>query len=68
MNVDSSKAMGNGPIVDSSISTSSKQFIENGGCIRNDFSFPTGGFPSLRLPVVVSNPECLFLTFEAENS
>ncbi|KAA3486571.1 Serine/threonine phosphatase 2A 55 kDa regulatory subunit B beta-like protein [Gossypium australe] len=52
MNVDSSKAMGNGPIVDSSISTSSKQFIENGGCIRNDFSFPTGGFPSLRLPVV----------------
>ncbi|MBA0622384.1 hypothetical protein Godav_007933 [Gossypium davidsonii] len=54
MNVDSSKAMGNGPIVDSSISTSSKQFIENGGCIRNDFSFPTGGFPSLRLPVVTS--------------
>ncbi|KAH1067448.1 hypothetical protein J1N35_032435 [Gossypium stocksii] len=54
MNVDSSKAMGNGPIVDSSISTSSKQFIENGGCIRNDFSFPTGGFPSLCLPVVTS--------------
>ncbi|TYI79810.1 hypothetical protein E1A91_D05G047100v1 [Gossypium mustelinum] len=54
MNVDSSKAMGNGPIVDSSISTSSKQFIENGGCIRNDFSFPTGGFPSLHLPVVTS--------------
>ncbi|MBA0744908.1 hypothetical protein Gogos_007508 [Gossypium gossypioides] len=54
MNVDSSKAMGNGPIVDSSISTSSKQFIENGGCIRSDFSFPTGGFPSLRLPVVTS--------------
>nr|KJB54713.1 hypothetical protein B456_009G046000 [Gossypium raimondii] len=51
MNMDSSKAMGNGPIVDSSISTSSKQFIENGGYIRNDFSFPTGGFPSLRLPV-----------------
>ncbi|PPD86929.1 hypothetical protein GOBAR_DD16132 [Gossypium barbadense] len=54
MNVDSSKAMGNGPIVDSSISTSSKQFIENGGCMRNDFSFPTGGFPSLHLPVVTS--------------
>ncbi|MBA0846254.1 hypothetical protein Goarm_022203 [Gossypium armourianum] len=54
MNVDFSKAMGNGPIVDSSISTSSKQFIENGGCVRNDFSFPTGGFPSLRLPVVTS--------------
>ncbi|MBA0594184.1 hypothetical protein Gorai_011099, partial [Gossypium raimondii] len=54
MNMDSSKAMGNGPIVDSSISTSSKQFIENGGYIRNDFSFPTGGFPSLRLPVVTS--------------
>ncbi|KAG4117206.1 hypothetical protein ERO13_D12G214750v2, partial [Gossypium hirsutum] len=62
MNVDSTKAMGNGPIVGSSISTSSKQYIANGGCTSNDFSFPTGGFPSLYLPVVVVvNPECLFV-------
>ncbi|PPD78350.1 hypothetical protein GOBAR_DD24726 [Gossypium barbadense] len=62
MNVDSTKAMGNGPIVGSSISTSSKQYIANGGCTSNDFSFPTGGFPSLHLPVVVVvNPECLFV-------
>ncbi|PPD85071.1 hypothetical protein GOBAR_DD17990 [Gossypium barbadense] len=52
MNVDSTKAMGNGPIVGSSISTSSKQYIANGGCTSNDFSFPTGGFPSLHLPLV----------------
>ncbi|PPD70670.1 hypothetical protein GOBAR_DD32451 [Gossypium barbadense] len=55
MNVDSTKAMGNGPIVGSSISTSSKQHIANGGCTSNDFSFPTGGFPSLHLPVVTSH-------------
>ncbi|KAB2035923.1 hypothetical protein ES319_D04G186800v1, partial [Gossypium barbadense] len=62
MNVDSTKSMGNGPIVGSSISTSSKQYIANGGCTSNDFSFPTGGFPSLHLPVVVVvNPECLFV-------
>ncbi|KAG4201633.1 hypothetical protein ERO13_A05G290032v2 [Gossypium hirsutum] len=62
MNVYSTKAMGNGPIVGSSISTSSKQYIANGGCTSNDFSFPTGGFPSLHLPVVVVvNPECLFV-------
>ncbi|KAL4332589.1 hypothetical protein GQ457_07G045040 [Hibiscus cannabinus] len=57
MNVDSTKAMGNGSIVGSSISTSSKQYIENGGCISSDFSFPTAGFPSLRLPVVTSSIE-----------
>ncbi|TYG87249.1 hypothetical protein ES288_A13G198700v1 [Gossypium darwinii] len=62
MNVYSTKAMGNGPIVGLSISTSSKQYIANGGCTSNDFSFPTGGFPSLHLPVVVVvNPECLFV-------
>ncbi|XVE53915.1 hypothetical protein DITRI_Ditri03aG0040300 [Diplodiscus trichospermus] len=55
MNVDSTKAMGNGPIVGSSISTSSKQYIANGGCTHNDFSFPPGGFPSLHLPVVTSH-------------
>ncbi|XP_022750101.1 serine/threonine protein phosphatase 2A 55 kDa regulatory subunit B beta isoform-like isoform X2 [Durio zibethinus] len=54
-NVNSTKAMGNGPIVGSSISTTSKQYIANGGCTNNDFSFPTGGFPSLHLPVVTSH-------------
>ncbi|MBA0639008.1 hypothetical protein Goklo_022069, partial [Gossypium klotzschianum] len=68
MNVDLTKAMGNGPIVGSSISTSSKQHIANGGCTSNDFSFPTGGFPSLHLPVVVVvNPECLFVTSHETN-
>ncbi|GMJ07633.1 hypothetical protein like AT1G17720 [Hibiscus trionum] len=57
MNVDSTKAMGNGPIVGSGISTSSRQYIANGGCTSNDFSFPTGGFPSLHLPVVVTSHE-----------
>ncbi|XWS70262.1 hypothetical protein CRYUN_Cryun03dG0033500 [Craigia yunnanensis] len=55
MNVDSTKAMGNGPIVGSSISASFKQSISNGGCRSSDFSFPTGGFPSLHLPVVTSH-------------
>ncbi|XP_022728878.1 serine/threonine protein phosphatase 2A 55 kDa regulatory subunit B beta isoform-like isoform X2 [Durio zibethinus] len=54
LNVDSTKVMRNGPIVGSSISTSSKQFIANGGCPSNDFSFPIGAFPSLHLPVVTS--------------
>lgn len=58
MNMDSTKAMGNGPIVGSNISTSSKQYIANGGCTSNEFSFPTGGFSSLHLPVVVVlNPD-----------
>ncbi|PPD98902.1 hypothetical protein GOBAR_DD04064 [Gossypium barbadense] len=61
MNVDSTKAMGNGPIVGSSISTSSKQYIANGGCTSNDFSFPTGGFPSLHLPVAVFDMPILLL-------
>ncbi|XVF48643.1 hypothetical protein PTKIN_Ptkin03bG0206800 [Pterospermum kingtungense] len=50
------KAMGNGLVVGSSISsTSSKQCIANGQCRSNDFSFPAGGFPSLHLPVVTSH-------------
>ncbi|XVE70943.1 hypothetical protein DITRI_Ditri10aG0110200 [Diplodiscus trichospermus] len=57
LNLDSTKAMGNGPIVGSSIPTSSKQCISNGGYTCNDFSFPIGGFPSLHLPVVVTSHE-----------
>lgn len=56
INVDSGKAAGNGGIA----SSSSKQFLANGDCsdcsynsLSNDLSFPPGGIPSLRLPVVV---------------
>ncbi|MBA0810561.1 hypothetical protein Gohar_002543 [Gossypium harknessii] len=54
LNVDSTKAMGNDPIVGSSISTSSKQYMANGGCTSNDFSLLSGGLPSLRLPMVTT--------------
>ncbi|MBA0568252.1 hypothetical protein Golob_005758, partial [Gossypium lobatum] len=54
LNVDSTKAMGNDPIVGSSISTSSKQYTANGGCTSNDISLLSGGLPSLRLPMVTT--------------
>lgn len=60
MNVDSSKAVGNGCIASSSNSNSAKPYLANGGCPEksssfpsNDFNFPPGGIPSLHLPVVV---------------
>lgn len=60
MNVDPSKTMGNGSIASSSNSSSSGPRLANGGYpdgsynyLSNDFSFPPGGIPSLRLPVVV---------------
>ncbi|CAI0462181.1 unnamed protein product [Linum tenue] len=53
MNVDPSKA-----------SSAPKPYLANGGCTDrlhnspgNDFSIPAGGFPSLRLPVVVTSAE-----------
>ncbi|EPS65566.1 hypothetical protein M569_09211 [Genlisea aurea] len=61
MNVESSKAAGNGSLTSSSISYSSKQGLSNGinhdrpyNSLSNDLSFPPGGIPSLRLPVVTS--------------
>ncbi|WJX92049.1 Serine/threonine protein phosphatase 2A 55 kDa regulatory subunit B beta isoform [Trifolium repens] len=61
MNIDPSKAMGNGSIASSSNSSSSKPHLANGGSsdksynyLSNDFSFPPGGLPSLRLPSVAS--------------
>ncbi|KAG4945108.1 hypothetical protein AAZX31_15G022300 [Glycine max] len=63
MNVDPSKSMGNGSIASSSNSSSSRPYLVNGGSpdrynyISNDFSFPPGGLPSLRLPMVVSSHE-----------
>ncbi|CAN1217996.1 Serine/threonine protein phosphatase 2A 55 kDa regulatory subunit B beta isoform [Linum perenne] len=64
MNVDPSKAIGNGSVASSSNSSAPKPCLANGGCIdrlhnslSNDFKIPAGGFPSLRLPVVVSSTE-----------
>ncbi|KAJ6704298.1 SERINE/THREONINE-PROTEIN PHOSPHATASE 2A 55 KDA REGULATORY SUBUNIT B [Salix viminalis] len=61
MNVDPSKPIGNGGIASSSNSSIGKQYLANGGdkydLPRNDFSIPPGGFPSLRLPVVVTCDE-----------
>ncbi|KAJ6732605.1 PROTEIN PHOSPHATASE PP2A REGULATORY SUBUNIT B [Salix purpurea] len=63
MNVDPAKAAGNGPVVGPSIPTSYKPYTANGGCldkplgVSNDFSFPPGGVPSLRLPVVLTGNE-----------
>lgn len=60
MNIDPSRAVGNGSVASSSVSSSPKQCSANGGyadrslnCLSNDLSFPPGGFSSLRLPVVV---------------
>lgn len=59
MNVDPAKAVGNGPVV-GCVSTSSKPYLANGGCKErsisypdNHTSFPSEGYPSLKLPTVV---------------
>ncbi|KAG2663455.1 hypothetical protein I3843_16G031300 [Carya illinoinensis] len=64
--VDLSRAVGNGPVVCSSMSTSSKPCMENGGCNESPFgytsienSLPSGGIPSLCLPVVNSHETSL---------
>ncbi|XP_068500707.1 serine/threonine protein phosphatase 2A 55 kDa regulatory subunit B beta isoform-like isoform X2 [Phaseolus vulgaris] len=66
MNIDLSKSMGNGCIASSSNSSSSRPYLANGGSpersynyISNDFSFPPGGVPSLRLPMVSSHESSL---------
>ncbi|KAF9690141.1 hypothetical protein SADUNF_Sadunf01G0165000 [Salix dunnii] len=64
MNVDTSKAVGNGGVASSSNSSIGKQYLANGGdkshnLPSNDLSIPPGGFPSLRLPVVTSNETSL---------
>ena len=60
MNLIASHASGNGSVASSSMSVTSKAFIPNGtctttryNCLTKDFSFPSEGFPSLRLPMVV---------------
>ncbi|KAK6128028.1 hypothetical protein DH2020_038231 [Rehmannia glutinosa] len=66
INVEPSKAAGNGGIASSSVSSSPKQYLANGDCavqsynsLSNDLSFPPGGIPSLRLPVVTSSETSL---------
>lgn len=57
MNLDSSQSVGSSTTAIASTS-SSKAPLPNGGCsdkfdcLNNDLSFPPGGYPSLRLPVV----------------
>uniref|UniRef100_A0A7N2LKS5 Serine/threonine-protein phosphatase 2A 55 kDa regulatory subunit B n=1 Tax=Quercus lobata TaxID=97700 RepID=A0A7N2LKS5_QUELO len=60
MNLDSSKAVGNCSVASSSNSISPRPYLANGGCpdrsyssLSNELSFPPGGIPSLRLPMVV---------------
>ncbi|XP_030457544.1 serine/threonine protein phosphatase 2A 55 kDa regulatory subunit B beta isoform isoform X5 [Syzygium oleosum] len=66
MNVDPSKAVSNGTVASSSSSNSHRTCLANGGSpersydsLSNDFSFPPGGIPSLRLPVVTSHETSL---------
>ncbi|GMI93739.1 hypothetical protein like AT1G17720 [Hibiscus trionum] len=61
MNLDPPKAVGNGSMACSSNSNIPIPCLANGGSpdksynyLDNDFSFPPGGLPSLRLPVVTS--------------
>lgn len=65
MNVDPAKAVGNGPVV-GCVSTSSKPYLANGGCKErsisypdNHTSFPSEGYPSLKLPTVVTHETSL---------
>lgn len=60
MNIDPSKADGNGSASSPSVSSSPMPYLANGGypdrsysCLSNDITFPLGGIQSLRLPVVV---------------
>ncbi|CAK9154374.1 unnamed protein product [Ilex paraguariensis] len=64
MNVDTSKAVGNGTLASSSVTSSPKHYLANGGYpdksyngLSSDISIPPGGLRSLRLPVVVTSNE-----------
>lgn len=67
MNVDPSQAAGNGNI-SSSNTASPRVYLPNGACsevpyknLSHDINFPPGGFPTLRLPVVVASQETSLL-------
>uniref|UniRef100_A0A1D1Z9X7 Serine/threonine-protein phosphatase 2A 55 kDa regulatory subunit B n=2 Tax=Anthurium amnicola TaxID=1678845 RepID=A0A1D1Z9X7_9ARAE len=62
MNLSGSQALGNGSIASSSAAASPRAYLPNGGYAERpynylsyDFSFPPGGYPSLRLPLVASS-------------
>ncbi|GAA0143684.1 protein phosphatase [Lithospermum erythrorhizon] len=62
MNVEAFKSAGYGGVASSSISSSPKPYLANGrhphhsyDSLASELSFPLGGVPSLRLPVVVVN-------------
>ncbi|GLT55940.1 hypothetical protein SLA2020_290210 [Shorea laevis] len=63
MNLDPTKGAGNGNLASSSNSTIPRHCLANGGCPEkfynslSNVSFPPGGIPSLRLPVVVTSQE-----------
>ncbi|XP_058228097.1 serine/threonine protein phosphatase 2A 55 kDa regulatory subunit B beta isoform isoform X2 [Rhododendron vialii] len=66
MNVDPSKAVGNGCIPSSSVSSTPRPYAANGGYpdksynyLSNDLSFQPGGSQSLRLPMVTSHETSL---------
>ncbi|KAG5537844.1 hypothetical protein RHGRI_025070 [Rhododendron griersonianum] len=66
MNVDPSKAVGNGCVPSSSVSSTTRPYTANGGYpdelynyLSNDLSFPPGGSQSLRLPMVTSHETSL---------
>ncbi|KAL2554934.1 Serine/threonine protein phosphatase 2A 55 kDa regulatory subunit B beta isoform [Forsythia ovata] len=66
MNVDPSKAAGNGSVASASVSASPNHNLANGGylgrsynCLSKDAPFPPRGISSLRLPVVTSNETSL---------
>ncbi|KAF7135948.1 hypothetical protein RHSIM_Rhsim08G0231900 [Rhododendron simsii] len=66
MNVDPSKAVGNGCVPSSSVSSTTRLYTANGGYpdksynyLSNDLSFPPGGSQSLRLPMVTSHETSL---------
>lgn len=60
MNLNTSQSVGSSTSASASTS-SSKAPLPNGGCsdkfncLNTDLSFPPGGYPSLRLPVVSDN-------------
>ncbi|WOL14137.1 hypothetical protein Cni_G22917 [Canna indica] len=63
MNVHASEGVRNGSNASSS-TTAPRGYLPNGGCsekfynqLSNELSFPPGGFPSLRLPLVVTSQE-----------
>ncbi|GJN38652.1 hypothetical protein PR202_gb27715 [Eleusine coracana subsp. coracana] len=65
MNLDTSQSVGSSTSANASTS-SSKAPLPSGGCsekltcLSSNFSFPPGGYPSLRLPVVIILDRCLY--------